>query len=208
MKSALTKTMIAALATSVALGALPVFAQDAPPPAPEAGMVQAAPPAPPAPGPGPMDMVSGPFPRFDLKSFDADGDGKVTLAEIEAKRAATAKAMDTDGDGLLSAEELVAAEMVQIEDRVAARVKDRIAAQDSDGDGKLSAAELASPPLPTRIFDRLDRDNDGAVSTEELRMAEARMKDRFDRGGDDRRDRHDWRGDRDRDDRRWFNFGQ
>ncbi|WP_223632555.1 EF-hand domain-containing protein [Rhodobacter sp. TJ_12] len=205
MKMALKKTMIAVLATSVAMGALPVMAQDAPPPAPGADVAQAAPPAPPKPGPGPMDMVAGPFPRFDLKSFDSDGDGKVTMAEIEAKRAATAKSMDTDGDGLLSAEELVAAEMVQIEDRLAARVKDRIAAQDSDGDGKLSAAEMASPPLPTRIFDRLDRDDDGAISTEELRMAEARMKDRFDRRGDDRRD---WRGDRDHDDRRWFNFGQ
>ncbi len=195
MKPIFKKTMMAALAASVALGAgLPALAQDAPPPAA------------PAPAMGPTGF-GGAWPMVDFKSFDADGDGKVTMAEVQAKRAEAVKGVDADGDGLLNAEELLAAELAQAKPRMEARIKARFAALDSDKDGKLSAAELSAPPMPTRMFERMDANNDGALSAEEMAAMQARMAKRMqDRGwdGDDwgRRGHHG-----DRDGRGWFGFG-
>ena len=165
MTTILKKTMMAVLATSVALGsALPVVAQEAPA-APPAGMA-------PMMGPGAMGPV---WPQFDFKAFDKDGDGKVTMAEVQAGRADRIKGIDANGDGLLSAEELIAADMAQEKTRVEGRVAARIAAQDADGDGKLSAAEMMVPPGAARLFNRVDADNDGAVTEEELTKARAAM---------------------------------
>lgn len=151
-------------------------------------------------GKGPMGgPMGGPDDRagfgFDITVFDANGDGKVTLEEIQAKRAADAKALDANGDGVISEEELVDFELAKAKTRIEARVKARFAAQDSNGDGVLSAAELMERPLPTRMFQRLDRDGDGAVSAEEMqaarKMMQRRMGDRDGRGG------HSRMGDRD-----------
>ncbi|MFD2173843.1 EF-hand domain-containing protein [Rhodobacter lacus] len=248
MTSALTKTMIAVLATSVALGAMPVLAQQAAPAGdaanPPAMMPGGAGPmGPDGMGPGgmgpqdgmgpmsdacdsPMGPMAGGWAKPDLTRFDADGDGKVTLAEIRAKRAEMTKSIDADGDGLLSADELVAAELARMKERVEARVKARIAAQDADGDGKLSAAELASPPMPVRMFERLDANNDGVLSADEIANAPQMMPHRGhghggrmgpmgqgpqgmgpagDQGPGKGCDRADRGGDRGH--RGWFNFG-
>lgn len=178
MQSSFKTTMIAVLLGGVALtAALPALAQETPPPAPDA---MAAPDAGPMAGP-----MGGPMGRFDLKTFDRDGDGKVTLAEVQASRADKAKATDADGDGKLSADELIAADLARAKANIEARVKDRIATQDADGDGKLSAAELLLPPAPDRIFARFDADKDGAVTQAELDQGRAAMQARMqDRRGD------------------------
>lgn len=127
-------------------------------------------------GDGPMSMM------FDR--FDTDGDGTVTKEEIAAKRAADAVALDANGDGKLSAEELVAADLRRMQQRVEERVKARIAAQDIDGDGMLSAAELAMPDMPAMMFQRLDANGDGALDKDELAAAKARKQGRMaERGG-------------------------
>lgn len=141
--------------------------------------------------------LGGAWPRIDLKQFDANGDGKISLDEIQSGRKAEAAALDANGDGKLSADELVAGEMRRIQTGVEARVKARIAALDTDGDGMLSAAELAMPPAPSRMFERLDANNDGVLSDDELAAAGPRMQpgamqgrigprgDRMGRGGYD-----------------------
>ena len=182
MTSILKKTMMAVLATSVALGAaVPAFAQEAPPaPAAADGL--------PGPG-GMMGPMEQPWPQFDFKAFDTDGDGKVTRAEVQAGRAERVKGIDADGDGLLSAEEMIAVDLAQERSRIEDRVKGRIAVQDADGDGKLSAAEMMVPPGPARLFDRIDADRDGTVTEAELAQARdamrAKMMDRMqERRGD------------------------
>ena len=177
MTAILRKTMTAVLAASVALGAgLPALAQEAPPAAPMAG----------AGGPDGSAPV---WLQFDFKAFDKDGDGKVTRAEVQAGRAERVKGIDADGDGLLSADEMIAADLAQETARIEARVKGRIAVQDADGDGKLSAAEMMVPPGPARLFDRIDADRDGTVTEAELAQAReamrAKMMDRMqERRGD------------------------
>jgi len=170
-----TRTVMAALA--VALGttaiAVPAFADRGMMPGRAHGMMGG------MMGPGgPQGMMP------DFATLDADGDGLVTEAEIMAWRQGKVEGLDANGDGLLSAEELVAHEMKQMQARVEAGVARRIAAQDLDGDGALSAAELMSPPVPMQMFDRIDTNNDGGVSAEELEAARARMAEHMQRGED------------------------
>lgn len=114
----------------------------------------------------------GPAP-ISFEVLDADGDGKVTLEEIEAQKAARFKASDTDGDGMLSVEEMVAqGERAESERRVQ-RVQKMIERLDADKDGKLSADEIKAMGKEGRgakgeeMFKRMDTNADGAISAEE-----------------------------------------
>ncbi|MFN7224717.1 MAG: EF-hand domain-containing protein [Paracoccaceae bacterium] len=134
-----------------------------------------------------MGGGDGPMFGMDFAAIDADKDGKITQAEIDAYRAAQAKALDTDGDGLLSAEELSAMHLQNATARANDRAARMIERMDTDGDGKLSAAEMTVRPMPGRMFDRLDADKDGALSEAELAAARDRMTERRgDKGGDKR----------------------
>lgn len=121
-------------------------------------------------GGGPMGAMP-----LDFAAIDADGDGKVTRAELDAFRAARAAEVDANGDGLLSAEELRAADLKRAEARATERVERLIAAHDTNGDGQLSAAELALPPAPQGLFDRVDADGDGAITEDEIAAMRGRM---------------------------------
>ena len=103
--------------------------------------------------------------------LDADGDGLVTKAEMDAAKANRFKAMDSNGDGAVDARELV-------EYRMLRRAERRIARLDKNEDGKLQADELPDRKSLTRF----DLNNDGAVSRAEIDLA---MKYRGGRHGRD-----------------------
>lgn len=126
---------------------------------------------------GPM----GPMGGMDFAAMDADKDGKVTQAEIDAFRAGQAAAIDTDGDGLLSVEEIAAMHIRAATTRANDHATRMIERQDSDGDGKLSVAEMSVRPMPARMFEMLDADGDGAITEAEVDAAQERMAER--RGG-------------------------
>ncbi|MDZ4395273.1 EF-hand domain-containing protein [Cypionkella sp.] len=120
---------------------------------------------------------------FDFATLDADKDGKVTKAEVEAFRAAKVTAMDANNDGKISAEELAAPRIAAATDKINARSADMVAKMDSDGDGMLSAAELATRPGPEMMFDRIDADKDGAVTQEEIDAARQAMHEKHGKRG-------------------------
>lgn len=111
---------------------------------------------------------------FDFTAADADKDGKLTQAELNAYRTAWVKDVDSNGDGLISADELSAMHLKAAQARIEAQSKEMIANRDMDGDGKLSVVELLTPPLPAKLFERLDTDKDGAISQAELDAMKAR----------------------------------
>lgn len=185
-----TKTYLSAAVVLLGAGLIaPVIAQTA-------GGTETAPPEAPAgapddmaPGMG-MDDMPGRGPMFDFTAADADKDGKVTKEELMAYRKARLAGTDADGDGLISTEELAAHMKAEMNARIDERAKARVAAQDADGDGKLSAEEMIAPPMPMRLFDRLDADGDGAVSQDEIAKAREMMRQRIGDRGEGRGDGH------------------
>lgn len=125
-----------------------------------------------------MEQGAGGFALMQFDAIDADKDGRITEAEMDAHRAGQVTALDADGDGKISVDELKARQMAAMEQRATERATRMMQRMDSDGDGFLSAAELATPAAPARMFDRLDTDGDGAVTRAEAEAAQARMADR------------------------------
>lgn len=98
-----------------------------------------------------------------FETFDADGNGEVTQAEVEQVRNERFSRFDADGDQSLSLEEYQALWM----DAMRERMVDRFQRHDDDGDAAVTAEEFAEPF--GRIVQRLDRDGDGAVTMDEVR---------------------------------------
>lgn len=111
-------------------------------------------------------------------TIDADKDGKVTYAEMEAHRKAEFDAADANKDGALSPEELAAHQLARMQERMAERTQAMLDNMDNDGNGSLSLDEMGEGP-GMRHFARIDADNDGAISKAE---AEGAMQHRKKRG--------------------------
>ena len=100
-------------------------------------------------------------------TIDADKDGKVTYAEMEAHRKAEFDAADTNKDGALSAEELSARALARFQEKLAERTQGMLDNMDNDGSGSLSPDEMGEGP-GMRNFAKIDADNDGAITKEEI----------------------------------------
>lgn len=151
---------------------------------------------------------------------DADGDGRLTLAEFGGG-AALFELLDGNGDGFLAADELPQrrrkkagrksdkkggnkASPEQVRDQ-AMRMMKRL---DKNGDGTLSADEV---PEQAKILKRADRNKDGAVDLLELTVAISKqsgrargdgsralqMMKRMDKNGDGSIERAEWLGPKD-----------
>ncbi|MCB6178355.1 EF-hand domain-containing protein [Rhodobacter sp. Har01] len=126
---------------------------------------------------GPMDAPGG-MGTMMLNQFDAvdaDKDGKVTQAELDAFRTARFTEADADKDGFLNQDELAAMQLKMMQARMADRAARMLTRLDADKDGKLAATEMPAVQVEARMFDLADADNDGAVSKDEMQQAQAWM---------------------------------
>jgi Ca2+-binding EF-hand superfamily protein len=136
--------------------------------------------APPAPAPLPRTEVSQKL-DAEYKSLDANGDGKLTKAEVQTaiqKRAAEVQAtliqrqkqefdqLDTNKDGRLTIAEYQAGTVIKPKPDAA---DTRIAQLDSNKDGSVSLAEFRGATLAQ--FDKLDTDRNGILSVQERSQA-------------------------------------
>ncbi len=111
--------------------------------------------------------------RPDFATLDANGDGALTLEELQAAGAARFAAADTDGDGALSEEELTA-RMAERASKGVSRMMERL---DANEDGLLQQSELQDSRFgdrAERMFAHADANEDGSVSEEEFEAAKER----------------------------------
>jgi Ca2+-binding EF-hand superfamily protein len=120
--------------------------------------------------------------RVSFEQLDTNGDGFVTMEELQARGEARFADTDTDGDGLLSAEEIAAKANRDVSDRVTRMIEKR----DTNGDGLLSQEEMQpNGDRAARMFDRLDDNGDGQISEEEFAsMKKGKRKGGRDGGGE------------------------
>lgn len=112
--------------------------------------------------------------NMSFEEIDADGNGEITQAEMEAMKAARFTAADTDGDGSLSLDELKAQGLKKVEQRAA----EMLERHDANGDGLLSQDELPKPRRSGHMFERMDADGSGSVSKAEFEEARNHMRQR------------------------------
>jgi len=111
-----------------------------------------------------------------FERFDANNDGKITTAEIEAARKASVAKYDADKDGQLSLEEFQGLFNEIMRHRMV-RMFQKL---DRDGDAKVTEAEIAR--RMDRMMAHLDRDQNGEIERGDL----MRRHNRHDRDGDER----------------------
>ena len=101
-----------------------------------------------------------------MQFFDANGDGSVTIEEFQGSSKTRFERIDADNNGVISKEEFANYMQSRRDDRH----KDRLAAMDADKDGQVSKEEFlnASQARAERKFARMDKDDNGLLSGDEL----------------------------------------
>ena len=112
--------------------------------------------------PAQAEARSGPMDTFD--HADANGDGRITLAEFKAARDREFSRFDRNGDGVVSQADI--GMIAQFRPDIAQRFNAFIARADANHDGRVTRSEFSSAPAP--IFERADTNHDGAVDRAEL----------------------------------------
>ncbi len=107
-----------------------------------------------------------------LETFDTNGDGEVTQAEIDAFRSGQIAEFDTDGDSTLTLEEYEALWLSVMRERMV----DRFQGHDDDGDGIVTLEEFSEPY--SSMVERRDRNGDGVLTADDLRRPNRAHRDR------------------------------
>lgn len=134
------------------------------------------------------EAKGGPGPRASFEELDANGDGNLTQAEMQAHRKARLASADTNGDGAISRAELEAQLSANAGERAAKRVDRMMKHLDTDSDGSISASELetaASEKAGKRAgrgFSRADTDGNGSISKAEFEAMDKKGGKRKNRG--------------------------
>ena len=118
---------------------------------------------------GKGDMPKPPLPSF--AELDADGNGSVTADELMAFGDSRFTDADTDGNGELTKAEMEAAALARFQENLGYRTQVALAKLDKDGNGTVSKDEMEGMmkgPRPEKMFQRLDANNDGAISEDEF----------------------------------------
>ncbi len=115
---------------------------------------------------------------------DANGDGKLSRAEVEKAVPHLARrfdGIDTNKDGQLSRGELNAWKKAHRGERQA-KAAERFRHADGDGDGAISRAEAEKhAPRLAKKFDQIDGNKDGKLTQDELRAYRETKRSRKDK---------------------------
>ena len=104
------------------------------------------------------------FGGIDFEQVDANGDGTITQDEMLAAAGDRFQDADSDGDGIVSLDEFTAAEELLEKQRRQARAERMFDRLDANDDGELTQDELETSVAER--FDRMDRNGDGELTPE------------------------------------------
>ncbi|HEX9791336.1 MAG TPA: hypothetical protein VGA60_11785 [Kiloniellales bacterium] len=96
-----------------------------------------------------------------LESFDVNGDGKLSQAEIDETRAERFTSFDADSDQTLTLAEYEQLWLAAMREKMVDRFQDL----DADGDAKITAEEFKAPFA--NLVRHMDRNDDGVVNRED-----------------------------------------
>lgn len=111
--------------------------------------------------------------RPSFEELDTNKDGSLSKEEIEARGMGRFAKMDANSDGKLTAEEIVAQAPEGKKDRAERRANRMIKRFDKNEDGAISMDEL--PRRAGKMFDRIDANSDGKIDKAEFEAAKAKM---------------------------------
>ena len=108
-------------------------------------------------------------PQMNLEQVDINGDGNISLDEINADRSARFASADANGDGGLTLDEFTSAREAEREARQAERMTKHFERLDADGDGIVTLAEqdAFAAERTEKMFQRVDSNDDGVISEAE-----------------------------------------
>lgn len=101
-----------------------------------------------------------------MKRMDADGNGELTLQELQTGQLKRFADVDSNGDGAVDADEMKAHIMKRMERRADRRVQRRMRRLDENRDGQISEAEFTE--RAKQRFSWNDLNDDGKLSGDEL----------------------------------------
>ncbi len=102
----------------------------------------------------------------DFERLDLNGDGEITRVEVQARKVARFARIDVNNDGKITSSEMIAVHNVSLGDKALKRAAMMIDKFDRDQDGALTAEEM--PNGEGKLFERADANGDGAVSQKEF----------------------------------------
>ena len=107
-------------------------------------------------------------PMFGM--MDENKDGKLSRDEVQKSVDKMFADADANKDGVITKDEM-RAHHGKMHDRMQTKMQERWKAADKDGDGALSRAEAeaADMSMLSRNFEKLDRNKDGKLTTDEMR---------------------------------------
>jgi Ca2+-binding EF-hand superfamily protein len=112
-------------------------------------------------GPGPHGPPGRALAEHWFRSMDANKDGQLSRAELEAGTQRLFDRLDANKDGEVTREEAESGATAIRKEELSAHFRQL----DADKDGRLTAEESK---IPARFFDRLDTNHDHALSLEEF----------------------------------------
>lgn len=108
-----------------------------------------------------------------LERVDTNGDGNISLEEVEASKAEKFSSTDLNGDGGITLEEMTASKEARRAERKAERAERAFARLDKNGDGSVTVAEFEARDSKRQMnwFEKADTDSDGVVTEAEREAA-------------------------------------